>query len=337
MTENQTFPSGRSLRHFPHGVGLLACLSLGCVAPIAEIEQDLGVAMETSEDELQGSALELCPIPGTLGEHLSHGNRFDYDPPGITTRRIKGRYEPGDGTVRWRERHAAGSYLKKTVVQGQVSPASPSEATVTYAATTRERDGSERTTDVEEIWQDCALIRWTRDGASAPWLAQEGSWDGLRYAYTQERISRARGYVILLEGVRHPDGTWSEVYEDGSYPQVDETWAMDAGGNLTISWLRNWGDSFTEGAHQRFFDGSQHHRVDYDMEACAPWIEFDVDHAGHGTGEATLCKSREILTPEGEESEEVYYVPCTVTVTAGVCTQSCDDGSTSSCSALLLD
>ena len=317
-------------------------MSAGCAGepagPVEAWTEVLG-AESALEADAASAGLELCPIPGTLGEHLSHlqGTHFDYDPAGLAVDRIEGHYKPNNnGYLGWEEEHHADSYVDATEVEGSLTPGVDGPV-AHYQITTTEDGGAVSTTEVEETWQGCQLTRRTRPagGADQDWLTQQGLWDGQVYAYTQERISRTHGGRILLGGARQADGSWVEHHEGRlGWSDVYETWSGDADGATHVAWERNWGDSYVWGTDDRARDGTFHRYIREVWEWCVPWVDFTVGHDGAGTGSSRICEIV-LVEYEGEWWEDVVYVPCTIAIAGGSCTQTCQNGAVSSCDHLL--
>lgn len=312
----------------------------GCAGETGE--EEIGAhatALEAGSAKAGGAAApSLCAIPGTTGEHLSHlsGVRFDYDPAGLAVDRIRGRIKPNQGKIRWMERPHADSYLDRIDASGSFTPTLDG-ATLTYEVTAQEDSGAVGVTEVEEAWQGCQLTRRTRPagGGAADWLTQQGSWDGQVYTYTQERISRTHGGRIVLDGERYADGSWSEYHEGTlNWSDIYETWSGDADGYTHVYWERNWGDSYIWGTDERFRDGGLHRYIRYVWEACVPWVDFTLGYDGTGAGAGTICETTWVEY-DGEWWEEAYLVPCTISISGGSCTQTCDNGAVSSCDDLL--
>jgi hypothetical protein len=269
-------------------------------------------------------SLGLCPIPGTLGEHLSHGNTFAYDPPGLALDQISGYYDPQSYELAWVETPAADSYLAQTSVSGIVIGAA-GQADANYTRVVLENDGAQHSYEVQETWNGCTLTQNTRisGGSAQDWFHHQGTFANGVYHYTQERISRTIGKRIVLTGDRQTDGSWVEHYSaEYNWSDVSETWSGDADGNYSVHWYRNWGDSTAGGYDDHFRDGSMHRHIDYDWEACRPWFDVTIDYSGNGSGTALDCL---------EEGDDVAYHSCTMVVANGACTETCDNGAVFSC------
>jgi hypothetical protein len=291
-----------------------------------------------AEHRCEAEPLELCAIPGTLGEHLSHGDPFDYDPAGIAVNRIKGSYDEQNGKLSWRETPSAESCLTKTKVKGRATRGAGG-ILLAYEIEATEDNGTVRATEVEETWQGCQLTRRTRPagGSEADWLSQQGAWDSeaQTYYYVQERLSRAHGGRISLNGERHADGSWSEAYE-GAYGGADvyEYWSGNADGHTNIYSERNWGDEYIQSYDDYSLDGSRSRYIRYVPEWCSSWVSYTVGYDGAGSGSASVC---DIVWVQYEDEwwEDVVHIPCTLTIAAGTCTQTCDNGAVSSCNGVL--
>ena len=303
-----------------------------------EIGADAAALEAGGANAAGGAAPALCAIPGTTGEHLAHlsGVHFNYDPAGLAVDRIKGRIKPSHGKLRWKEKPHADSYLDEIRASGSFTP-TVDGAALSYDVTTTEDSGAVDVTEVEETWQGCQLTRRTRPagGGDQDWLTQQGSWDGQVYAYTQERISRTHGGRIVLDGQRSADGSWSEYHEGWlNWTDIYEIWSGNADGYSHVYWEQNWGDAYIWGTDERFRDGGLHRYIRYVWEWCVPWVDLTVGYDGTGAGTATTCGTTWVEY-DGEWYEEAYLIPCSLAITGGSCTQTCDDGTVSSCDGLL--
>ncbi|MDC0741361.1 hypothetical protein [Polyangium mundeleinium] len=279
--------------------------------------------------------LGLCPIPGTLGAHVAHGDVFAYDPPGLAVTYIKGRFTDHDlgvGTIRWRETPASDSYLAETNVTGDVITSSYG-TDVLSVVTVKEDNGTIRSTEVEESWQGCSLTQRARPlgGSNSQWLTHEGTWDGQVYHYAQERFTRTRGQKQLFYGQRQPDGSWSESYVyNGVGTDIDETWGGNVEGTTWVNWLINWGDAYIFGSDTMYLDGSRRRTIEEVFETCGDSYDFTIGYDGSGTGTSTRC---EVVYPYPDDPEwyDIVYSNCTMKISNGACSRTCTDGGTYSC------
>lgn len=281
---------------------LMCCLSAACeTRPAFEVDDSL-----------------LCPeidadTEGGLLQHLTRADAlgaFFYDPPQPLVRNVDGAYDLTSGDLSWVSTYADGYYLTKQRVVGQGVAYTDGDLDLAYSVQEVREDGDLDTVSVREVRLGCDVERDVFNQADKLIRSERGTYRPKGYVYTTERIRR--GVVVPIDGVRQPDGRWTEeeAYRVDDYEYVG-TAEADGLGRIDTSFREVEGNELREGTIRRLPDGSERHRFTVTLfNATAEW-DYTLNFRGTGKGTAEV-------TPNGIEP-----YTCEVSFKKGTCSIDC--------------
>lgn len=327
-------------KHRHWSIFLSACMLLasGCLAegqaPGTEPWLAGASGSDLAEAEQPLKKTGLCPVPGTLGYHLTQSNQknpsvieFHYNPPGEVAGLVDGSYNRKTHTFSFTESYHPQHYRTEATVQGTVIPA-PTGTAVSYTVATTDKNGGASTEQVEETWVGCAVTRRTRPlGApDSAWRYHHGNYADGAYSYDDQQapnlwyedpddpgIPYANGTLVTsdMSWIESFSGYW--VSEEFSY---GHTRKGDADGYVVTHWARAGGDYEQSGTDELFLDGTVKRVFHMDSADDSADVQVIVDYDGNGSG------SLETMAYD-PNTDDWTPVTCTLLLTAETCTETC--------------
>jgi hypothetical protein len=255
---------------------------------------------------------------GGLTRHLSSssGNgEFDYYPTSLLELRTVGAYELGSGDLAWVTDYVSDYVVVSDSVVGSGYAWEDGDLDVRLDVERTWLGGAVESTRIYERRFGCenAVRVVTPDDDESLLELEVGTIEEDVYSYTREFYEDDKDLVVA--GEMRSDGSWTEKlipYQNGTL-SLDWTDEGTADGSVTRTFLEVWAGSGLqkEGSWERSPSGVSHWKWTA-TELGNEWIfDYEVDFFG-----------------EGEGTVEVNDETCSVTVSAGECSYTCDGDAT---------